>query len=59
VIDPDIAFGYPVVREAGVRVKDVVTRFWAGERLALIADDFGLTEEAAEALVRAETRPAG
>jgi uncharacterized protein (DUF433 family) len=58
VVDPDIAFGYPVVKGKGARVKDVLERFWAGESLHAIAYDFDLTEEAVEALLRAQTRPA-
>lgn len=57
IVDPDVAFGYPVVKESGTRVGDVLDRFWAGESLHDIAYDFGLTEEAVEALVRAQTRP--
>jgi uncharacterized protein (DUF433 family) len=58
IVDPAIAFGYPVVKEAGARVKDLLERFWAGEALRTIAYDFELSEEAVEAIVRAQTRPA-
>lgn len=57
IVDPGVAFGYPVVEKTGTRIADVVDRFWAGESLHDIAYDFGLTEEAVEALVRAQTRP--
>ncbi len=59
VVDPAVAFGYPVVKGKGTRVKDVLERFWAGEGLRAIAYDFDLNEEAVEALLRAQTRPAG
>jgi uncharacterized protein (DUF433 family) len=59
VVDPTVAFGYPVVRGKGVRVKDVLDRFWAGESLRAIAYDFDLNNEAVEALLRAQTRPTG
>jgi uncharacterized protein (DUF433 family) len=57
ILDPAIAFGYPVIKQSGTRVADVLDRFWAGESLHTIAYDFGLTEEAVEALLRAQTRP--
>jgi len=57
IVDPGVAFGYPVVKGAGARVKDVLDRFWAGEGLRAIAHDFDLTEDAVEAIVRAQTRP--
>ena len=57
VVDPDVAFGYPVVKGKGARVKDVLERFWAGEGIRAIAYDFDLNAEAVEALVRAQTRP--
>jgi uncharacterized protein (DUF433 family) len=59
VVDPAVAFGYPVVKGKGTRVKDVLERFWAGESLRAIAYDFDLNEEAVEALLRAQTRPTG
>ena len=59
VVDPRVAFGYPVVKRTGTRVKDVLERFWAGENLRTIAYDFDLNDEAVEALLRAQTRPTG
>jgi uncharacterized protein (DUF433 family) len=59
IVDPAVAFGYPVVKGKGARVQDVLDRFWAGESLREIAYDFDLNEEAVEALLRAQTRPAG
>jgi uncharacterized protein (DUF433 family) len=59
VVDPHVAFGYPVVQGTGTRVKDVLERFWAGESLRTIAYDFDLNDEAVEALLRAQTRPTG
>jgi uncharacterized protein (DUF433 family) len=57
VVDPAVAFGYPVIKGAGARVKYVLDRFWAGEALRVIAYDFGLIDEAVEAIVRAQTKP--
>jgi uncharacterized protein (DUF433 family) len=59
IVDPAVAFGYPVVKGKGARVQDVLDRFWAGESLRAIAYDFDLNEEAVEALLRAQTRPTG
>jgi uncharacterized protein (DUF433 family) len=57
LVDPAVAFGYPVIKGAGARVKDVLDRFWAGESLRTIAYDFDLSDEAVEAIVRAQTKP--
>jgi uncharacterized protein (DUF433 family) len=59
VVDPAVGFGYPVIKGAGARVKDVLDRFWAGEALRMIAYDFDLSDEAVEAIVRAQTKPPG
>jgi uncharacterized protein (DUF433 family) len=57
VVDPAVAFGYPVVTKSGVRVKDVLDRFWAGDGVDAIAYDFDLPRSQVEDLLRAETRP--
>jgi len=57
VVDPQVAFGYPVVMKSGVRVKDVLDRFWAGDAVDSIAYDFDLPRPQVEDLLRAETRP--
>jgi uncharacterized protein (DUF433 family) len=57
IVDPTVGFGYPVIKSAGARVKDVLDRFWAGEALRTIAYDFELSNEAVEAIVRAQTKP--
>jgi uncharacterized protein (DUF433 family) len=57
VVDPQVAFGYPLIKLAGARVKDVLDRFWAGEALRTIAYDFDLSDEEVEAIVRAQTKP--
>jgi uncharacterized protein (DUF433 family) len=46
-----------VIKGAGARVKDLLDRFWAGESLRTIAYDFDLSDGAAEAIVRAQTKP--
>lgn len=44
VVDAAVGFGYPVIKGAGARVKDVLDRFWAGEALRTIAYDFDLSD---------------
>lgn len=44
-----------MIKGAGARVKDVVDRFWSDEGLGTIADDFDMSEDAVEAIVRAHT----
>jgi hypothetical protein len=41
VVDPTVAFGYPVVKGKGTRVKDVLERFWAGESVRATAGSRG------------------
>ena len=56
VVDPLRAFGSPVLAGTGIRTEDVFLRFAAGEPLADVAQDYGLTFEQAEAAIRAEAR---
>jgi uncharacterized protein (DUF433 family) len=56
VIDPRYAFGSPTVRSTGIRTEDVFSRFSAGEPLADLSDDYGLTLEQVEAAVRFEVQ---
>jgi uncharacterized protein (DUF433 family) len=42
-IDPEVAFGRPIIRRAGVSTHAIVQRLDAGERIDEIADDYGLT----------------
>lgn len=57
VVDPEVGFGYPLIKGAGARVKDVLDRFWAGDALRTIAYDFDLSDEEVEAIFRAQTKP--
>lgn len=56
VVDPRRAFGSPVIARTGIRTEDVFLRFAAGEPLAELAEDYGLTFEQTEAALRAEAR---
>jgi uncharacterized protein (DUF433 family) len=42
-IDPNIAFGRPVMAKAGVSTRAIVDRIDAGETATAIAKDYGLT----------------
>lgn len=56
VVDPRRAFGAPVLAGTGIRTEDVFSRFSAGEPLAEVADDYGLSVGQAEAAIRLEVR---
>ncbi|MGQ7312016.1 DUF433 domain-containing protein [Microbacterium arabinogalactanolyticum] len=44
IVDPLKNSGQPTIARLGVRVEDVVSRVRAGEPMAEVADDFGLTD---------------
>jgi uncharacterized protein (DUF433 family) len=50
-IDPGIAFGRPIVLRAGVSTSVIAERIDAGESVADLADDYGLTTEEVEQAV--------
>lgn len=50
-IDPNIAFGRPVVLRAGISTGVIAERIDAGESVADLADDYGLTTEEVEQAV--------
>jgi uncharacterized protein (DUF433 family) len=58
VVDPDVAFGLPIVTHGGARVEDLVDRFLAGDTIGDIADDFGVPVEQVEDVIRVATRTA-
>lgn len=58
IVDPRRAFGMPLVISGGARVEDLVDRFIAGDTLAEIADDFGVSEIEVEDVVRVATKAA-
>jgi uncharacterized protein (DUF433 family) len=53
-IDPHVAFGRPIVRRAGVSTIIIADRIDAGETVADLAADYGLSEEEIEQAVRYE-----
>jgi uncharacterized protein (DUF433 family) len=58
VVDPEEAFGHPILERTGTRVRDVVGLFWAGEDIEDIAYDFSLKPEEVQDVIRAQTKPA-
>lgn len=50
-IDPRVAFGRPVVRRAGVSTETIARRLDAGEGVAALAEDYGLTPDEIEQAV--------
>jgi uncharacterized protein (DUF433 family) len=58
VVDPEVAFGLPIVVDGGARVEDLVDRFLAGDDIGAIADDFGVPGAHVEDIIRVATRTA-
>ncbi len=52
VIDPRFAWGSPIVEPAKVTVNAVLGMWRAGERPDVVADEYGLTVEQVQALIR-------
>ena len=59
VVDPARSFGAPIFERGGARVSDVLDRFWAGESLAELADEFGVPADRLEGVLRVVSRPPG
>ena len=53
-IDPHVAFGRPVVQRAGISTVAIADRIDAGETVADLAADYGLSAEEIEQAVRYE-----
>lgn len=58
VADPTRSFGAPIFERGGARVADVLERFWAGETLIEIAEEFGVPVDQLEDVVRVASRRA-
>ena len=58
VADPGRSFGAPIFERGGARVSDVLERFWAGESLDDLSDEFGVPPQQLEDVVRATSRRA-
>jgi uncharacterized protein (DUF433 family) len=58
VADPTRAFGQPIFERGGVRVSDVLDRFWSGEDIRALSVEFGVPEPEIEDVLRAASRRA-
>lgn len=58
IADPKFSFGMPTFLHGRARVADVLELFWAGEDLATVAREFGLTVHDVEDAVRVASRQA-
>ena len=58
VVDPEVAFGLPILTDGGARVEDLVDRFLAGETITAIAEDFAVPLAQVEDVIRVATRTA-
>ena len=58
VADPMRSFGAPIFERGGARVDDVLERFWAGETLTDLADEFGVPVDQLEDVLRVASRRA-
>ncbi|MCL2472027.1 MAG: DUF433 domain-containing protein [Propionibacteriaceae bacterium] len=52
VADPRFAFGQPIVESSGVRVEDILSMFKAGEKVATVAEEMGVSHDDVESIVR-------
>ncbi len=58
IVDPEVAFGLPLLVHGGARVEDLVDRFQAGDSVADLVEDFGVPAEEVEDVIRVATRAA-
>jgi uncharacterized protein (DUF433 family) len=58
VADPERAFGQPIFARGGARVSAVLDRFWSGDDIHSISQEFGIPEPEIEDVLRAASRRA-
>jgi len=58
VADPDRAFGQPIFARGGARVSDVLDRFWSGDDIQTLSEEFGIPKPEIEDVLRAASRRA-
>ena len=58
IVDPSRSFGAPIFERGAVRIDDVLHRFWAGESMQDLADDFRIPLKDLEDVVRVASRRA-
>ncbi len=57
-IDPKLSFGQPVLAGTGIRTAIIAQRFYAGETLAELAEDYGRPAAQIEEAIRFERKAA-
>jgi uncharacterized protein (DUF433 family) len=58
VADPVRSFGQPIFSHGGAKLTDVLERFWAGDDLDSLVDEFGVPRSELEDVVRVASRRA-
>ncbi len=58
LVDPERAFGQPIFKEGGARLADVRSRVRAGESIAAVANDYGVSVEHVREALGAEASSA-
>lgn len=58
VVDPRRSFGSPILERGAARVDDILQRFWAGESLDELAEEYGVPPDQLEDVVRVASRRA-
>lgn len=58
VVDPTRAFGAPIFERGAARLDDVLQRFWTGESLEELSEEFGVPADQLEDVVRVASRRA-
>lgn len=58
VVDTTRGFGQPVFHRGGARLEDVLSLFYAGESMAVVAEEYGVPLAELEDAVRVAARPA-
>ena len=58
LVDPTRSFGQPIFRHGGARVADALQRFWTGEELESVAQEFGVPVSDLEDALRVASRRA-
>lgn len=56
--DPERSFGQPIFARGGSRLADVLERFWAGENLETLSEEFGIPVAELEDVLRVASRRA-
>lgn len=54
-VDPFVSFGRPVIVDTNIRTEIIAERWWAGDSMAEIAEDYQLDRDLIEAAVRYES----